>query len=362
MFNVKRIVDINILHKGSAVVEGTRGTVVLFTSEGTAGTTNIVSSAADIDTHYASMSTFPITRAYLKTFFDNGGFAVKVIEGKAVSSVTAANIKALPDEQIVVCFASNNAATAYTAIKTLATTLAADATVYGANEKLLIAPIATASNTDSVKNLIVKYTGSSETGIEMTIAAYLSKIDVYGQSTVNDYCYTAETVTGDDVSDADFATLVAGNINFDTTIAGAVRAFGGNCKNGEDFVNEFVRIVLHQTLSERLIELLTGKLAGSEGVAKIVSSISNELSRYAASGYLTFDKVWTDPDYTVNYNEKQYTVIAKGTPIEKGYHVMVVPFTDLSDADIAAHKAPPVYVVIADRYGIRTITVNGTIV
>lgn len=356
--NLKRFVDINIKQHVVASTVGTRDTVVLFTAEGTNGTTNLIESIVDANAKYNDK---PNTLAYLKVFFENSGVKVLVVEGVGIDNLTADTIKDLDNSYICIAYASESTAVEanYAKIKQLATTRAADSTIYGINEKILLAATAT-DDTASVKNFAVKY--SSVQGAEMTIAAYLTKINVYGVDTVYDYAFTQEVLTAEDLADSKFATVMTNNMNVDINLANSIRNCGGNCKDGADIVNTYVRIILHQTLTDVLIQLLAQKIKNTTGASKIYAVIAQELERYLTSGYLTTDKVWTDKDLTVNYNGVSYTIIEQGTALTNGYVIQVLPFTSLTDADKAAHKAPPVYVVIADQYGIRQITVNGEVI
>lgn len=356
--DLKRFVDINIKQHVVASVVGARDTVVLFTSEGSAGTKLLVESISDANTVYADM---PNTLAYLKVFFENSGIKALVVEGVAIDNITADVIKDLDNSYICIAYASaNNEIDAnYAKLKSLAVARAADSTVYGINEKLILART-TNDDADSVKNFVVKR--SSVQGAEMTIAAYLSKINVYGVDTVYDYAFTQEVLTAEDLTDSQFATVIANNMNVDIYLANSVRNCGGNCKDGADITNVYVRIILHQTLTDVLIQLLAQKIKNTSGISKIYAVISQELERYLTAGYLTTDKVWTDKDLTVTYNGASYTIIEQGTALTNGYVIRVLPFSSLTDADKAAHKAPPVYVIIADQYGIRQITINGEVI
>ena len=206
----------------------------------------------------------------------------------------------------------------------------------------------------------VKY--SDILGAEMTIAAYLTKIDVYKENSVRDYMFTQETITAENISDSDYELTTANNLNVDVNLADAVRNLGGNCKNGSDLTNTFVKIVLHQTLTEKLVSLLTTKLKNEDGISKIYATIVQELENYRTCGYLTTDKIWTDEDYTITYNSTSYTIIEKGTALTTGYFVKVLPMSSLTDADKIARKTPPIYVIIADQYGIRKITISGEVI
>ena len=356
--NLKRFVDINIKQHAVASIVGTRDTVVLFTSEGLNGTTNLIESMTDANAKYAEM---PNTLAYLKVFFDNSGVKVLVVEGVNIDNVNADKVKDLDNSYICIAYASasNELDANYSKLKQLATTRAADSTIYGINEKIILAATGSDDAT-SVKNFAVKR--SSVQGAEMTIAAYLTKINVYGVDTVYDYAFTQEVLTEESLTDLQFGTIMSNNMNVDINLANSVRNCGGNCKDGSDIVNTYVRIILHQTLTDVLLQLLSQKIKNTSGISKIYAVISQELERYLTSGYLTTDKVWTDKDLTVNYNGQTYTIIEQGTALTNGYLIQVLPFSSLTESDKAAHKAPPVYVVIADQYGIRQITVNGEVI
>lgn len=359
--NLKRFVDINIQTDVNRVLSGTRDTVVLFTGEGTASTVREISSLAEANTYYTSQAA-PTTRAYLTVFFNNGGVKCKVIEGVAYTALTADMITALKNEEILVACAipDANREAGYSAIKTLAQTRASSAEIYGINEKILLARTNVNTDTSSIKNFGVKF--SNVLGAEMTIAAYLTQIDVYKADTVHDYSYTSESISYEDLTDANFATIQDNNMNVDIYLASASRNLGGNLKDGNDVTNEFVRIVMHQTLTDRLIQLLASKIKSNTGISQIYTTIAQELENYRTCGYLTTDKIWSDDDLIMTYNDHQYVIIESGTALLTGYNIKVLPFSSLTTADKAAHKAPPIYVIIADQYGIRKITITGEVI
>lgn len=370
--DVRRFVDVNIVQHVETAISGSRDVTILFTHEGDAGkisgheTTTITDAEIFASWTAASAvydaSNFSDTNAYLSMYFNNGGARIVVIEGIDFDDLTVDMIKQLDNRFILItaCTAKTNVENMYAKLKQIATSLAADPTVYGVNEKIIFARTEVMSDTDALSNFASKY--SKVQGAEMTMPAYLSGIDVYGVSTVNDYMYTAENINEEVLTDAQYETLSLNNINVDTYLAGAVRNLGGNTKDGADLTNSFVRIILHQTLTDRLLTLLTSKLKNADGLGKIQATISDELNNYTASGYFSTDKVWTDPTMTVTVNGRQYTIIEQNTPLTTGYRVTVLPLSALTDADRAQRKAPPVYVIIADQYGIRSITVNGEII
>lgn len=370
--DVRRFVDINIKQHVESAISGTRDVLVLYTHEGERGkisgqTTETITN----DLIFASFSAaaevydainFPDTYAYLSMYFNNGGARVVIIEGYAANSLTANIVKTLDNQFILIalCDSSENANVALTTLKSIATSREADKSVYGVNEKIVFARTTTKTDVTVITNFALKY--SNVYGAEMTMAAYLSSINVYGVNTVNDYMFTPEVINEEVLTDAEYATMQEQNINVDAYLAGNVRNLGGNLKNGAEMVNSFVRIVLHQTLTQRLLTLLVTKLKNNDGIGKIYATICSELANYRTCGYLSTDKVWTDPTMKVTVNNKSYTIIEEDTPLINGYKVTVLPLSALTQNDIALHKAPPIYVIIADQYGIRAITVNGEII
>lgn len=351
--DLRRFVDIDIKQKELSEFKSTRETIALFTSE--VGFAGIVTAS----TYVTSCANMTNTLAYLKIFFANGGIKANVING----DVSVAALKALPNEQIIV--ASVSASQNATTLKAIISSYNSDATVYGINEKIVIARTTTIPTSDEdvslkEKNFIVKY--SNVLGAEMTVAAYLSKIDVYEFDTVYDYMFTEEkSITSEDINTAQYDTLMATHLNVDIILASKVRNCGGDCTDGVDATNSYVRIVLHQTLTDRLVELLATKLKNSSGLVRIYSTMAEELNKYVYCGYLTTDKTWTDDDLKTEVNGTAYTIITKGTALLNGYVIKILPYSSLSEEQKKAHSTPYIYVIIADQYGIRKITINGEV-
>lgn len=357
--DLKQFVNINIVDKVPSAINSTRDTVILYTAYGNNGTSRVISNITEANTYYSADET---TLKYLQTYFGNGGVKVLVIEGVPYASLTEEMIEALDNKYICIAYASSdvNPSNAYNKLKSIAISRESNPSVYGINEKLILTSTNDFSDSTPVKNFVVKY--SNYIGSEMTIAAYLSQINVYGIDTVYDYAFTKENFTDENISNGDFTTLMNNNFNIDVNLANAIRNCGGNTKDGSDLVNSYVRIILHQTLTHRLIDLLSQKIKGNIGISKIYSSIVEELEYYLNCGYLTTDKFWKDETLTITRNGVTYTIIEKGTPLVNGYYVSILPITALTAEEQAQHKAPPIYVIIADQYGIRQITINGEII
>lgn len=365
--NLKHFVDIDIQQHISETIPGIRDTVVLFTPDelvSGSATTRLFSNISEV-----TYSKDSLTYKYLEMYFANGGIKALVYEGVAYTDLTIDKIKALDDKYIYFVQAVElaNRTAAYTALKSVIDeynnlVVNGKKAVYGINEKLLITALPTIEeDKSSIKNLIVKY--SSQLGGEMTVAAYLSQIDVDGIDTIKDYAFTQESIKAEDLNDTEYSTLIDNNINVDINLTGTIRNCGGNCKNGDDIVNNFVRIILHQTLTNSLIALLNQKIKSTTGISKMYAVTAQELEKYKTCGYLTTDKVWKDKDLKVTGADGiTYTIINKGDALTNGYVVKILPQSALSSSDKAVRNAPPIYVVIADQYSIRKITIKGEII
>ena len=140
-------------------------------------------------------------------FFKNGGVKARIIGQTQLQALEDA-ISALDDEYICIAYAAPNAnvSTTYAALKQIAVSRAANTSIYGINEKIILARTTDKTDDDSVKNFAVKY--SSIIGAEMTIAAYLSNVNVYRTDSVYDYMFTQEDLTAEELSDTDYATCL----------------------------------------------------------------------------------------------------------------------------------------------------------
>lgn len=367
--NLKNFVDINIKTHVTSTITGSRPTLYLFSAEAPTSGSKTDEISCNVNTYLTNCAGMTNTIVYLQMYFSNGGLnAVVKPSATLTASALLPLVKALDNNYVVVGFVNKPATSSpsaddtinYSVVKELATSMAADSTIYGINEKILLSRTKTVASTDQIENLAVKY--SSVSGAEMTIAAYLTQLNVYVADSVHDYMFTQEQITAEDITETDYQTVLTNNMNVDISLVGAIRNCGGNLKDGEDLINKYCLIILHQTLTDRLIQLLSQKIKNSAGISKIYSVISQELANYLTCGYLTTDKVWTDSDLVISYNSENYTIIEKGTALNDGYLVKILPYTSLTDADKAAHKTPPIYVVLATQYGIRQITINGEVI
>lgn len=380
--NLKNFVNINIVKHRISQISGSRDTTILFTSEGTKGSSIECESYDDAVNKTLQWISKSKTLSYAKVYFECKGVKLKIIEGISYNEIVTDDndlISDLDDNYICVAYAADNndRSDAYLELKKIAKDRSNNDEIYGINEKIILAGIKLTdkgllaagdeeekllyTDSDLIKNFGVKV--SSINGAEMSIAAYLSQIDVYEVNSVYDYNFTRESnLMFEDISDNIFKTIENNNMNINIELAGESVNCGGNLKDSADLTNEFVRIILHQTLTEKLLILLMTKIKSTDGLSKIYTTLSQELNNYLSNGYLTTDKIWTDSDYVISYNGNKFTIIEQGTALTNGYIIKILPISSLSTIDKEKHQTPPIYIIIADQWGIRKITINGEII
>ncbi len=215
------------------------------------------------------------------------------------------------------------------------------------------------------ENYVIKF---GDKGISATVLAYYSKIDIYKPNVANDYAFTLEKFTslGNDLKEKYYTennfnvvNVINNNLNIDAILDQSnIRNIGGNDIAGQELTNQYMLILLHQTLSQRLLQVLINKIKYNDiGVATILGAINQELNRYVNNGYLYQDKIWTDSDLYY----KNTLIINENTPLTTGYKVVILPFSTLEPADIKAHKLPDIYILIGDSYFIRQINITGEV-
>ena len=107
--------------------------------------------------------------------------------------------------------------------------------------------------------------------------------------------------------------------------------------------------------------MVLAHIKGETGVSAIHTTVAEELNRYVTCGYIATDKVYTGETLAYSYNGQNYVLLEKNTPLLTGYAILVVPYSALTAEDKAAHKAPPIYVALADSYGIRKVDLSGIV-
>lgn len=316
---------------------------------------------------------------YIEAFFRNAGRKLYVVTVNSIdittpaTSVVLTELRNLPMEYIMVGFVadSDNAnPTAESVFRAIAQ--AYNNEMIAANEpimqKIFVSEMTEAEygNIDAaikVENYVVKL-GSQ--GIGASILAYYTAIDVYSYNSTQDYMFTTENYENDPTnskyyvfdSDALVKKAIAYDMNIDTKLIDRVKNIGGNDTAGYDLTNQFMLLVIQQTLTSVVIQVLENKIRyDASGLNTILNAIVQELNRYVNNGYLSTTKVWSDPAL---YYEG-YKVIDTNTVLNSGYKVVILPFESLTPAERAAHQLPKIYILLADSYSIRKIVINGEV-
>ena len=292
-------------------------------------------------------------KKYVHIFFDNKGVKLKLV--KLIDNDVKKTIKSLDRDLITVAYCSD-------ASSKLTKADFPDNITNTSDQKILVTWDKLNDNNSYLNGnrsqfFIVKY---GDPGVEMTVLAYLTNINGYYYESVQDYDFTVEELKAEyytQPSDTIVEGAIKENYNVDAELAGELRNIGGNDTGGYSLVNDFMMILLSQTLSDKLLNVITSKIKYNQnGLNIIQSTIIQELDRYVNCGYLTKDKVWTDDTLIV---PEGYTLITKNTPLTQGYKFIILPFSTLNDAEKSNHELPKIYLLLAESYSIRSIEING---
>ena len=291
-------------------------------------------------------------KKYVHIFFDNKGVKLKLVK---INGTIKETIKSLDRDLITIAYCSDASSKLTKADFPDNITNTSDQKILVSWDKLNDGYSYLNSNTSQF--FIVKY---GDPGVEMTVLAYLTNINGYYYESVQDYDFTVEELKAEyytQPSDTIVEGAIVKNYNVDAELAGELRNIGGNDTGGYSLVNDFMMILLSQTLSDKLLNVITSKIKYNQnGLNIIQSTIIQELDRYVNCGYLTKDKVWTDDTLIV---PEGYTLITKNTPLKQGYKFIILPFSTLNDAEKNNHELPKIYLLLAESYSIRSIEING---
>ena len=402
--DLRNYVQVNINYHQAKPLNRTRDTVVLFTlasgtgapgdklnthvPKGAEDSVDYFDSLADydyaVDTYNAAHTDAPIDkdilRKHAQCYFANGGIKLKIVGGysgeDAVDDKAAwifSQCEALPYEDIIITSDQDEAVLEATARLSGSTSIVPDpvsgsssvSTLTGYKEKMFIASTSdktlTIDSPENIPNFVIKFGPS---GIEMAAAAYLAQVSINQSKTIADYCYTIENVSmfnGAVVdNNSDVVTLANKDFNVDTTLVNNHRNVYGNTVSGADMMNYYIRIILTQTLTDRILNVLVSKIKlDRSGINKVANAIAQELNIYKSNGYLDTEAIWNEEDLYYSFNGVDYLVCSRNTPLKMGYKFTILPVGSLTQEQRDAHAFPPVYVLIADSNSIRRIVVNG---
>lgn len=329
----------------------------------------------------------PILYNYVRCFFANGGVKLKIVGGFELTSadegvpsedeqkiawILTECVK-LKAEQIVITSDAGEAIMEKVARQNVTVNVIGNgintstsiSALSGYKEKMFISstinPSLEITSPDKIPNFVIKF---GPAGIEMTVAAYLTQVNITDPRTIQDYCYTIEDVSMFEGAVQDnndtFVALTNKKFNVNTTLVNNVRNVMGDTISGYDMMNYFIRIILTQTLTDRIVNVLATKIKfDRSGINKVINAITQELNIYKVNGYLNSEFIWTDDDLFYSFNGMDYLVCSRNTPFKMGYKFIVLPINALTQEQRDSHVFPPVYVVIADSMSVRQIVING---
>lgn len=383
-------VEVNINHHVSNKPTGLRDVAVAIFYDSTIVEPNTVTDCGTLTKTSTLPDELTNFENYVDAFFDNGGRKLHcivtnvapretvTIEGQSVIRVNAnftVIIDGLPMEEIMVGYVGTGtlanevdfreAAAAYNESKATEKIyqkiFVAEIPYVAGNTTDLSSYISSDEKVVDIENYVLKY---GAMGIGASVLAYYTQMNAYLTDSAVDYCYTKEKY-GEETTDhfvfndnALVKEAMQLDINIDINLSNAVRNIGGNDTAGYSITNQFMLLVMHQTLTVKLYELLAQKIKyNSQGLTSVLSTLTAELNKYVNNGFLTTNKTWNDGDL---YYEN-YLIIKDETLLSLGYKVVILPFESLSAEEVEAHQLPKIYVLVADSYSIRKIVVTGEV-
>lgn len=373
-------VKIKINHHVNINVNATRDTAVLihYISE-LAGTPKYALLSSMPDTSAGNYTYLAGIDDYLQAFFNNGGKNIYVITLTSVTPTDlATELEKVPMEYMVVGFVNDGSSGVVGVSESTFRAAAAAWNESKSNEKIyqkiFVSEIPYASGISdlsayedegkkvvSIENYVLKY---GARGIGASVLAYFTRIDVYSFDATQDYAFTTENYS--ELSDDHFVfndnaiieKIIALDLNADTKLAGQIKVVGGNDTAGYDLMNQFMLLVLHQTITEAVLQVLVNKIKyNATGLNFVMNTIVRELNRFVSNGYLSTTKAWTEGDLYYD----GYKVIDNNTLLNMGYKVAILPFESLSPTERSNHQLPKIFILLADSYSIRKIVIDGEV-
>lgn len=219
--------------------------------------------------------------------------------------------------------------------------------------------VLTAAN---LKSAAAKFTIAGEHD-GVLIGAYFSKVDLNGTDSIQDYNFTSEVGPAAEVlTDTEYDNLIGKNYNFVATIGNKTLNWGGNIASGVGLDTIFGTIAVENDVTDAALDIVTAKQYFTEaGVNNIVTVIKDSIVRYVSNGFIAPDSTYLGQDQVLNYNGIDFPTIRNGQTLSLGYLVFTIPVANVSAADKAARKLPPISVFINARGSIRRIDINGEV-
>lgn len=241
----------------------------------------------------------------------------------------------------------------------------------------------------SIHNLIYKYykartvTGgliedegepTATCSAELTIAAYLSKINITQANSMRDYCFTDESSIINLESTNFTVTLVPTNVtsaqyddykeylNFVDKIGNQYVNFGGDTVLGTSILSEWGAIASENGCVYAVLSVMLQKQYLTDGgLTNILAAINTTLADYVNNGFLETNSTYTGQTRYKNYNNQAYVLVANGQELPNGYTITSIPMSRLSLADRQARKFTPIFIYMQTMGGAREVEITGDI-
>lgn len=213
-------------------------------------------------------------------------------------------------------------------------------------------------------------TGDTKLDTALSIGAYFTGINLYGESTIRDYCYTDETSAYEDFSKAvpeitqdNYKSLINNCVNFSGKVGSRIYNFGGDLTNGTPLSSDFGMIACENAICTTVAQqILAKQYLNQAGLINIVNAINSTLQVFINNGYILQNSVYSGNTINKAYGTQNYTVVKKGDILNVGYIVHTIPMSSITEDDKKAKKFTPITIVMNTVLGARTISIEGNIV
>ena len=238
--------------------------------------------------------------------------------------------------------------------------------------------------TKEIRNLIYKFYSAvtvvgvkeedtpSTCGAELTIAAYLSQINITQANSMRDYCFTDEasvlncltydrTLVPTNVSATNYDNYKE-YLNFIDTIGNQNVNFGGNTVYGTTITSEWGAIASENGVVYGVLRVMLQKQYLTDGgLTNVLSEVNNVLSDYVTNGFLETNTTYTGLTRYKNYGDRSYVLVENGQELPNGYCVVAIPMSRLTIQDRQARKFTPIFIYMQTMGGAREVEITGDI-
>ena len=209
-------------------------------------------------------------------------------------------------------------------------------------------------------------------GAELTIAAYLSQINITQANAMKDYCFTDEssvinclrydrTLVPTDVTSSQYDDYKE-YLNFIDKIGNQYVNFGGDTVSGTSIMSEWGAIASENGVVYAALSVMLQKQYLTDGgLTNILAAVNDTLSDYITNGFLETNTTYTGRTRYKTYANQSYVLVASGQELPNGYTVVSIPMSRLTSEDRQAHKFTPIFIYMQTMGGARELEITGDI-